>query len=294
MKLKSISLLALTFAVLALASCNKDETNDSANKTETNNLEKRNDLMSNGSYALAYDIVNNMIGTGYRIDREYFLKGIADALDKKAGLLTPEERMKFTQAYTDSMQSNEKAKVERQLETTRELEAKLPPLQKGFFERNKKKQNIIETPSGIQVETVKAGNGKAVEPDDLYEVNLKAYYVDGTVFENSKDKYQGNTAKVPAQGVLPGWKEAMTYAKEGGIYRFYFPPEQAFGKDGVFPTIPPDVIVIFEVELVKFAGKFDPNRMQMPQRPQVQGAPQQGKPIPTPGPLPFQGMPGKR
>lgn len=292
MKIKSIIFLAISF--IALASCNKEENDNSANKSNTSSLEKPQDLMRNGSYALAYDLVNNMMGTGYVLNREYFMQGIADALDKKAGMLTPEERIKFSQLYSDSMRRQDVAQVEKQLEKVRELEARLPALQKDFFAKNKKKANLIETTSGIQIETVKAGTGKSVESDDLYEMHLKASYVDGTVFENSKDKNNGNPARVPAQGVIPGWKEAMSHAKEGGIYRFYFPSEQAFGKEGVFPTIPPNVIVIFEVELVKYAGKFDPNRMPLQQRPQAQGAPQQSRPMPTPGPLPMQGMPGKR
>lgn len=291
MKIKSITFLVFSF--IALASCNKEENDDSASKTNPNNLTKPQDLMRNGSYAIAYDLVNNMMATGYVLDREYFMQGIADALDKKAGLHTPEERINFSKLYSDSMRRQDVAQVEKQLEKVRELEAKLPALQKDFFVKNKKKPNIIETPSGIQIETVKAGTGKSVEPDDLYEMHLKASYVDGTVFENSKNKNNGNPARVPAQGVIPGWKEAMSHAKEGGIYRFYFPSEKAFGKEGVFPTIPPNVIAIFEVELVKFAGKFDPSRMQPPQQGQ-QGTPQQVRPMPTPGPLPMQGMPGKR
>jgi hypothetical protein len=53
--------------------------------------------------------------------------------------------------------------------------------------------------------------------------------------------------------MIPGWGEGLQLMPQGSKYRFWMPPELAFGEQGAGGKIPPNAITIFDVELVAIA-----------------------------------------
>lgn len=80
------------------------------------------------------------------------------------------------------------------------------------------------------------------------EVNYEGRLIDGTVFDSSYER--GESIKFPLNGVIKGWGEGLTYAKEGGRIQLYIPSDLGYGQRGTGP-IPANSTLIFDVELIK-------------------------------------------
>ena len=81
---------------------------------------------------------------------------------------------------------------------------------------------------------------------------------DGTVFD---DSYSRNEPAVfGVNQVIPGWSEVLQLMKEGSTYRVVIPPALAYGERGVPPTIEPNAVLIFDVELISIAQAAEENK----------------------------------
>jgi FKBP-type peptidyl-prolyl cis-trans isomerase FkpA len=106
--------------------------------------------------------------------------------------------------------------------------------------------------SGIQyvIHTSKGGSKPSV--DNCVEVKYRGKFLkDGTVFDES-DKLS-----FPLNGVIPGWQLGIPMMGIGDSATFYIPSGLAYGPRGYPGAIPPDAILIFDVELLGFGGQFD-------------------------------------
>jgi FKBP-type peptidyl-prolyl cis-trans isomerase FklB len=55
--------------------------------------------------------------------------------------------------------------------------------------------------------------------------------------------------------VVAGWTEALQLMKVGSKYRLFIPSELAYGQRGRGPTIGPNAVLIFELELLEIEEK---------------------------------------
>ncbi|MCB0349272.1 MAG: FKBP-type peptidyl-prolyl cis-trans isomerase, partial [Bdellovibrionales bacterium] len=118
------------------------------------------------------------------------------------------------------------------------------------------------TASGLQYKVVTAGDGPSPGDDDTVEVHYRGTLIDGTEFDSS---YKRNpTAKFPVRGVIPGWTEGLQLMSKGSKYQFFIPPGLAYGERGR-PSIPPNSVLIFEVELIDIPAA------EAPAKPAVKG-----------------------
>lgn len=117
-----------------------------------------------------------------------------------------------------------------------------------FLLKNKEKEGVVETESGLQYKILEEGSGISPEATDTVEVHYEGKLLDGTVFDSSYKN--GETVKFPLTSVIKGWSEGITYAKEGGKIELYIPSELAYGRRGAGP-IPGNSTLIFNIELIK-------------------------------------------
>ncbi len=118
---------------------------------------------------------------------------------------------------------------------------------KEFLEKNKSAAGVKATASGLQYIVEKEGTGGTPTKDDVVKVHYKGTLTNGEQFDSSYDR--GQPAEFPVGGVIPGWTEALQLMKVGGKAKLFIPPELAYGPSGR-PGIPPNSVLVFEVELV--------------------------------------------
>lgn len=103
-------------------------------------------------------------------------------------------------------------------------------------------------PSGVVVTHLKQGSGSAPTASDKVKVHYRGTLVNGTEFDSS---YRRNEpASFPLNRVIPCWTQGMQKMKPGGKARLFCPPQTAYGARGIPGTIPPDSVLIFDVELL--------------------------------------------
>ncbi|MCQ2295585.1 MAG: FKBP-type peptidyl-prolyl cis-trans isomerase [Bacteroidales bacterium] len=119
----------------------------------------------------------------------------------------------------------------------------------AFLAENSKKERIITTPSGLQYEILKEGNGRNPKATDTVRCHYHGTLIDGTVFDSSYQR--GEPAAFGLNQVIAGWTEGVQLMKEGAKYRFYIPYNLAYGERGAGGAIPPYSALIFDVELLE-------------------------------------------
>ena len=103
------------------------------------------------------------------------------------------------------------------------------------------------TSSGLEFRTIKGGTGELIGTNDAAMMDY-VLTVGDQVVDTSQNK--GGPQTFTMQGIFPGFAEAMTHMREGGIYRFTMPPRLAFGT-GPAPQGFPAGDLTFEVRVRK-------------------------------------------
>ena len=143
--------------------------------------------------------------------------------------------------------------------TTSLLVAASSPEGLAFLANNKDAEGVVTLPSGLQYK-VETPPTNASSPTPTASQQCSVHYegklLDGTVFDSSRKRGQP-TVFAPSQ-VIPGWTEALQLMRAGERRTLYIPSELAYGSRGAGGKIPPDAVLIFDIELVGIkAGAFD-------------------------------------
>jgi FKBP-type peptidyl-prolyl cis-trans isomerase len=128
-------------------------------------------------------------------------------------------------------------------------------LEKGnaFLEKNKAREGVVTTESGLQYEILKEGDGPKPSADDQVKVNYHGTLIDGTVFDSSVDR--GEPVTFGVGQVIPGWTEALELMPVGSKWKLYIPAGLGYGERGAGNDIGPNETLIFEVELLEIVKK---------------------------------------
>ena len=79
-------------------------------------------------------------------------------------------------------------------------------------------------------------------------VDYDGKLANGETFDASSR--HGGPATLPVSGLIPGWVEGLQLMNVGSHYRFWIPPELAYGPAGAGDgVIPPNALLVFDVTL---------------------------------------------
>ena len=134
-------------------------------------------------------------------------------------------------------------------EATASAEPEPTPLEAGraFLAENALRANVVTTASGLQYEVLASGDGATPGPQDIVTAHYHGTYIDGRVFDSSVER--GEPLAISVDRVISGWTEGLQLMKVGDKWRFFIPPDLAYGEGGM-GTIGPNETLIFEVELL--------------------------------------------
>lgn len=109
-------------------------------------------------------------------------------------------------------------------------------------------ENVEETESNIIYKITTTGKGDNAKDGDEVAISYKGYLLDGTVFDQSTTTTLDYT--VGRDGLIDGWNESVYLLNEGAKGTFIIPSPLGYGRSG-FNTIPPNTVLIFDIELVE-------------------------------------------
>ncbi|MGB0664047.1 MAG: FKBP-type peptidyl-prolyl cis-trans isomerase [Pontibacterium sp.] len=119
-----------------------------------------------------------------------------------------------------------------------------------FLAKNREKEGVQETASGLQYLQLQAGTGSE-HPTATSQVKVHYHgtLLNGAVFDSSVDR--GQPIEFALNQVIPGWTEGLQLMVVGEKTRFFIPSNLAYGDQGV-GAIKPGSLLIFDVELLDF------------------------------------------
>ena len=192
--------------------------------------------LENFSYALGMSIAGNLIQSGVKtVNPEIFLNGFKDVFKGETTQIHPEDANRILEDFIGKLNQDKGAG---------NLEEGLK-----FLAENRKKQGVIELPSGLQYKVLTEGEGEIPTYSDQVKCHYHGTLIDGTVFDSSVDR--GQPAVFPVNGVIQGWVEALQLMSTGSKWRLFIPSELAYGSNGAGGAIGPNSTLLFDVELLK-------------------------------------------
>jgi FKBP-type peptidyl-prolyl cis-trans isomerase FklB len=117
-----------------------------------------------------------------------------------------------------------------------------------FLAANKQKPGVTALPSGLQYEVITEGAGIKPGARSNVTCHYHGLLIDGTVFDSSVER--GQPATFPLNRVISGWTEGLQLMGVGSKWRFFIPPNLAYGDRQTGSDIGPNSTLIFEVELL--------------------------------------------
>ena len=190
------------------------------------------------SYSIGADIGENLKRQNIEINYGVLITGILDAYETEDIKIDQKTRrnamMKMQQSLREKDNKNTKVNLKES---------------EDFLKKNKdSNKNIVETSSGLQYRIIKKGSGKSPKATDKVRVHYSGRLINGNEFDSSISR--GKPAEFQLNRVIRGWTEGLQLMNEGAKFEFFIHPNLGYG-DRNTPKIPPNSVLIFEVELIK-------------------------------------------
>jgi FKBP-type peptidyl-prolyl cis-trans isomerase len=172
---------------------------------------------------------------GGEINKEAMAAAFSASTLSKDSIITPEQAQALVQKFFEGASQRQSQKN----------------LEEGnaYLEKNKAREGVTTTPSGLQYEVITEGTGPKPTAADQVRVHYHGTLIDGKVFDSSVDR--GEPVVFGVGQVIPGWTEALQLMPVGSKWKIYLPSNIAYGERGAGGDIGPNAALIFEVELLE-------------------------------------------
>ncbi len=191
------------------------------------------------SYTIGLQYAQQLKKQGLEVDGAAFGAAIDDALQGKEPQLSAEQMRGAIQAVRDELQKQKAVEAAAALEAGRK-----------FLEENKARDGVVTLPSGLQYLVEQEGSGDVPGEEAKVTVHYVGTLINGKEFDSSFRRQKPATFDL--QGVIPGFREAISKMKPGAKWTIYVPPELGYGEKGAGSTIGPNETLIFDIELISF------------------------------------------
>ncbi len=240
--MKIRNLLLIAFIGLFAASCGKN----AGNFTGESKMKTQQD---SASYALGANVANSLNSRSGVEELNYtaFINGMKDVFEDEDLKIAKQSQNKVIQGYLSELKEKRNQKN----------------LKEGqeFLKKNKEKEGVKTTESGLQYKVVEEGQGESPGEYDTVKVHYTGKNIDDEVFDSSEER--GEPVEFPVNRVIPGWTEGLQLMKTGAKYKFFIPAELAYGERAPRGSdIEPNETLIFEVELLEVTEGEKPDESE--------------------------------
>ncbi len=172
-------------------------------------------------------------------------------------LFTAEELERINQGFNDGVLTSGDFDLSNYLESMNLLiqqrrkkrSSRLQAEGDAFVAQASTKEGAVTTPTGLVYIEELLGVGESPSIDDSISVHYEGSFTNGTVFDSSYRR--GTPSPFRVGQVIPGWQEGLQMMKPGGKAQLIIPASLAYGEQGSPPAIPPNVPLVFTVELLE-------------------------------------------
>jgi FKBP-type peptidyl-prolyl cis-trans isomerase FklB len=195
------------------------------------------------SYAAGMSIAESLKQAGAKkINAQLFAKALNQVYSGAKTTFTKDQAQFVLQSMLQGMAKNKPA--------VKKVDGPQKKEGAAFLAACKKKPGITTLPNGLQYEILKEGEPNGAKPSlqDQVSVNYLGTLINGTEFDNSYKR--GQPATFPLTGVIRGWTEILQLMPKGAKWKVNIPSELAYGENPPSPQIPPNSVLIFEIELL--------------------------------------------
>jgi FKBP-type peptidyl-prolyl cis-trans isomerase len=182
------------------------------------------------NYSLGYELGQDLARDNMDLAPEALIKGARDGISGAKPVIKTSERREILGSI----------KLKRAQENLENSQA--------FLTANAAKEGVTTLPSGLQYKELRAGQGDTPKPTSKVTVHYRGTLMDGSEFDSSYARDKPATFDV--KKVIKGWAEGLQLMKEGAKWELYIPPDLGYGKGGRDKRIPPNSVLIYEVELL--------------------------------------------
>ncbi len=221
-----ISICALFICSLAVSA--------SAAELDLTNKEQRQ------SYAIGINFGENLKRQGIEIEPESFLVGVKDVLTGAKKKLTEAELTQVINELSQELRAKQTTQISEQGE---ENQAK----GEAYLAKNKTKEGVKVTASGLQYKAIIMGDGPKPKLTDTVKVHYEGTLINGKEIDSSYKRQ--NPATFQLTGVIKGWTEVLQLMPVGSKFEVAIPGALAYGENAP-PAIGPNQVLLFQIELL--------------------------------------------
>jgi peptidylprolyl isomerase len=115
-------------------------------------------------------------------------------------------------------------------------------------------KKTMTTASGLQITDVVEGTGATPKPGQTCVMHYTGWLytngMKGKKFDSSVDRSEPFEFPIGRGRVIKGWDEGVATMKVGGKRTLIIPPALGYGASGAGGVIPPNAVLMFDVELL--------------------------------------------
>lgn len=190
------------------------------------------------SYALGVVFGQNVTRQGMELDTPAFLQAIEDVLTGAELKLSDSDMQYIMRMYQKKEQEKQST-----LATTNKADGE------KYLAKNKMKEGVTETASGLQYKIVKTGTGEKPSSTSTVLVHYKGTLIDGTEFDSSYAR--GKPVELGVNQVIQGWQETLPLMTVGSTWQIVVPSGLAYGERSPGGAIGPNSTLLFDIELLE-------------------------------------------